>query len=178
VWQCTLPVVPQTPPFFSLNPKDGNACVNNCPRHSAIQISLQRQSRKSALPMLPTPIDADRLSIVPKTFYSTADSNNVRNHFLLLSDTQFMASIISHNPFLTKKSYIYLALSDIYFSIIIDHCKNGFYLNRKSGKKCYILWLYLSPFLIVVSFLPICLILGSLKLLRFIMCIRSKFVEG
>lgn len=51
MWQSTLPVVPQTPPFFSLNPKDGNACVNNFPRHFAIQISLQRRSRKSALPI-------------------------------------------------------------------------------------------------------------------------------
>ncbi|KEH41379.1 transmembrane protein, putative [Medicago truncatula] len=125
MWQSTLPVVPQTPPFFSLNPKDGNACVNNFPRHFAIQISLQRRSH--------------RLSIVSKTFRSTADSDIVWNHFLLLSDTQFMASI-SHNRFLTKKA-IYLALSYIHFSIIIDHAFLVFNMIAAQEFKNYLVML-------------------------------------
>ncbi|KEH23871.1 putative phloem protein [Medicago truncatula] len=44
----------------------------------------------------------------------------------------------SHSPFLTKKA-LYLALSHAHHPIIIDHGTKGFYLDRKSGKKCYIL---------------------------------------
>jgi len=85
-----------------------------------------------------TPVDAGRLSLVSKTFHSAAKFDDVWNRFLLLSAPQFMASIISHNPLLTKKA-IYLALSDRHHPIIINHGKIGFYLDRKSGKKCCIL---------------------------------------
>lgn len=85
-----------------------------------------------------TPVDAGRLSLVCKTFHSAANFDDVWNRFLLFSAPQFMASIISHNPLLTKKA-IYLALSDRGSPIIINHGKIGFYLDRKSGKKCCIL---------------------------------------
>ena len=85
-----------------------------------------------------TPVDAGRLSLVSKTFHSAANFDDVWNRFLLLSSPQFMASIIAHNPLLTKKA-IYLALSDRHRPIIISHGKIGFYLDRKSGKKCCIL---------------------------------------
>jgi hypothetical protein len=45
---------------------------------------------------------------------------------------------MSHSPFLTKKA-LYLALSDAHRPIIIVPGTKGFYLDRKSGKKCYIL---------------------------------------
>jgi len=85
-----------------------------------------------------TPVDAGRLSVVSKTFCSSADSDEVWTRFLLLSSPEVMAYIISHNPSLTKK-VLYLALSDVHRPIIIDHGRMGFYLDRKSGKKCYIL---------------------------------------
>jgi len=85
-----------------------------------------------------TPVDVGRLSVVSKTFRSAVDSDEVWTRFLLLSSPEFMASIISHNPSLTKKA-LYLALFDAHRPIIIDHGRKGFYLDRKSGKKCYIL---------------------------------------
>ncbi|KEH43703.1 putative phloem protein [Medicago truncatula] len=83
-----------------------------------------------------TPVDAGRLSVVSKTFLSAADSDAVWNHFLP-SDVN---SIISQSPSLANapsKKALYLTLSDR--PIIIDDAKKSFQLDRKSGKKCYML---------------------------------------
>ncbi|CAL5208344.1 unnamed protein product [Lathyrus oleraceus] len=86
-----------------------------------------------------TPVDAGKLSLVSKTIHSASDSDAVWNAFLP-PNSNFMDSIISHSPSLanlpTKKS-LYLALSDR--PIIIDNGRKSFQLNRKSGKKCYML---------------------------------------
>ncbi|XP_045809077.1 putative F-box protein PP2-B12 [Trifolium pratense] len=86
-----------------------------------------------------TPLDACRFSLISKTFRSAADSDAVWNRFLP-SDSNFIDSIISQSPSLanipTKKA-LYLALSDR--PIIIDSGKKSFQLDRKSGKKCYML---------------------------------------
>nr|AFK39520.1 unknown [Lotus japonicus] len=83
-----------------------------------------------------TPVDAARLAVVSKTFYSAADSDAVWNHFLP-SDYH---SIVSQSPSLANapsNKALYLALSDR--PVIIDHGKKSFQLDRKSGKKCYML---------------------------------------
>ncbi|XP_058744406.1 F-box protein PP2-B10-like [Vicia villosa] len=84
-----------------------------------------------------TPVDAGKLSVVSKSFRSASYSDAVWNAFLP-SDSNFIDSIISHSPSLanlpTKKS-LYLALSDR----PIDNARKSFQLNRKSGKKCYML---------------------------------------
>ncbi|GAU20606.1 hypothetical protein TSUD_33420 [Trifolium subterraneum] len=86
-----------------------------------------------------TPLDAGRLSLISKTFRSAADSDAVWDQFLS-SDPTFIDSIISQSPFVanvpTKKA-LYLALSDR--PIIIDDGKKSFQLDRKSGKKCFML---------------------------------------
>ncbi|WJX12803.1 hypothetical protein P8452_03258 [Trifolium repens] len=86
-----------------------------------------------------TPLDAGRLSILSKTFRSAADSDAVWNQFLP-SDPNFIDSVISNSPSLanipTKKA-LYLALSDR--PVIIDDGKKSFQLDRKSGKKCFML---------------------------------------
>ncbi|XP_057443505.1 putative F-box protein PP2-B12 [Lotus japonicus] len=82
-----------------------------------------------------TPLDVARNSIVSKIFCSAADSDSIWNNFLP-SDFH---SIISQSPFLANapKKTIYLALSD--HPIIIDQGKKSFQLDRKTGKKCYML---------------------------------------
>ncbi|KAK2402540.1 putative F-box protein PP2-B12 [Trifolium repens] len=83
-----------------------------------------------------TPLDAGRLSLVSKNFLSAAESDAVWNQFLPSDYSHF----ILHSPLLanipTKKA-LYLALSDR--PIIIDNCKKSFQLDRKSGKRCYML---------------------------------------
>ncbi|XP_057447213.1 putative F-box protein PP2-B12 [Lotus japonicus] len=83
-----------------------------------------------------TPLDVARLSSVSKIFRSAADSNKVWDHFLP-SDYH---SIISQSPSLANapsKKALYLALSDC--PIIIDQGKKSFQLDRKNGKKSYML---------------------------------------
>ncbi|XP_057425691.1 putative F-box protein PP2-B12 [Lotus japonicus] len=83
-----------------------------------------------------TPLDVARISVISKIFCSAADSDTIWDHFLP-SDYR---SIISMSPSLTNapsKKALYLALSD--HPIIIDQGKKSFQLDRKSGKKCYML---------------------------------------
>nr|AFK34389.1 unknown [Medicago truncatula] len=83
-----------------------------------------------------TPVDACRLSFISKNFLSASDSDAVWNRFLP-SD---ISSIISQFPSLSNiptKKDLYIALSDR--PIIIDNGKKSFQLERKSGKKCYML---------------------------------------
>ncbi|XP_057443260.1 F-box protein PP2-B11-like [Lotus japonicus] len=83
-----------------------------------------------------TPKDACRLSLVSKTFCSAADSDTVWDRFLP-SDSH---SIVSEFPSLANapsKKALYLALSDD--PVIIDEGKKSFQLDRKNGKKRYML---------------------------------------
>ncbi|KAK7356769.1 hypothetical protein VNO80_16045 [Phaseolus coccineus] len=82
-----------------------------------------------------TPIDACRLSLVSKLFRSAADSDAVWERFLP-SDYH---SIISQSllPNYPSKKALYLALSD--HPVILDQGKKSFQMEKKSGKKCYML---------------------------------------
>ncbi|KAK7356767.1 hypothetical protein VNO80_16043 [Phaseolus coccineus] len=82
-----------------------------------------------------TPMDACRLSLVSKLFHSAADSDAVWERFLS-SDYH---SIISQSllPNYPSKKALYLALSD--HPVILDEGKMSFQLEKKSGKKCYML---------------------------------------
>ncbi|AES61128.1 putative phloem protein [Medicago truncatula] len=83
-----------------------------------------------------TPIDVGRFSVLSKIFRFAADSDDVWNHFLP-SD---ISSILSQSPALSNiptKKALYHALSDR--PIIINHGQKSFQLERKSGKKCYML---------------------------------------
>lgn len=86
-----------------------------------------------------TPVDAGKLSLISKTFHSAANSDDVWDRFLP-PHSPFIDSIILQSPSLVKvptKKDLYLALSDR--PMIIDHGKKSFQLERKSGKKCYML---------------------------------------
>ncbi|KAG4997642.1 hypothetical protein AAZX31_10G160100 [Glycine max] len=83
-----------------------------------------------------TPADVCRFSVVSKIFRSAAESDAVWKRFLP-SDYH---SIISQSPSplnYPSKKELYLALSDR--PIIIDQGKKSFQLEKKSGKKCYML---------------------------------------
>ncbi|XP_057443504.1 F-box protein PP2-B11-like [Lotus japonicus] len=83
-----------------------------------------------------TPLDVARNSVVSKIFCSAAESDTIWNHFLP-SDYH---SIICQSPSLANapsKKALYLALSDN--PVIIDQGKKSIQLDRKTGKKCYML---------------------------------------
>ncbi|MED6221938.1 hypothetical protein PIB30_059563 [Stylosanthes scabra] len=87
-----------------------------------------------------TPKDACRLSAVSKIFKSAAESDFVWCRFLpsdvvsLVSQSDSQSSFITHS---TSKKSLYLALSDR--PILINQGKMSFQLEKKSGKKCYML---------------------------------------
>ncbi|KAK7269090.1 hypothetical protein RIF29_21806 [Crotalaria pallida] len=87
-----------------------------------------------------TPEDACRLSLVSKTFYSASLSDAVWGSFLphdylsIISRSDSGSSLLSNSPSLKS---LYLALSDR--PIIIDNATKSFQLDRKSGKKCFML---------------------------------------
>ncbi|KAL1367830.1 hypothetical protein HN51_021943 [Arachis hypogaea] len=87
-----------------------------------------------------TPKDACRLCAVSKLFKSAADSDYVWGRFLpsdvvsLVSHSQSHSSLITLS---TSNKSLYLALSDS--PIVIDQGKMSFQLDKKSGKKCYML---------------------------------------
>ncbi|XP_027366491.1 putative F-box protein PP2-B12 [Abrus precatorius] len=83
-----------------------------------------------------TPLDACRLSLVSKIFRAAADSDAVWDRFLP-SDYRTIISQSSFVPNNPSKKVLYLALSDN--PIIIDQGKKSFQLDKKSGKKCYML---------------------------------------
>ncbi|GAU35452.1 hypothetical protein TSUD_364080 [Trifolium subterraneum] len=86
-----------------------------------------------------TPLDVGRLSLVSTTFNSAAKFNDVWNRFLP-SDPHLISSTISQCPSLANnpsKKALFLAMSDS--PIIIDNGRKSFQLERKSGKKCYML---------------------------------------
>ncbi|KAI4318138.1 hypothetical protein L6164_025944 [Bauhinia variegata] len=86
-----------------------------------------------------TPQDACRLSLVSKIFRSAAASDTVWERFVP-SD---YGSLVSQSPSSTSllasssKKNLYFTLSDN--PIIIDDGKKSFQLDRRSGKKCYML---------------------------------------
>ncbi|KAK7269089.1 hypothetical protein RIF29_21805 [Crotalaria pallida] len=89
---------------------------------------------------LTTPEDTCRLSLVSKTFYSAAQYDAVWATFLphdyssIISRSDSGSSLLSNSPSLKS---LYLALSDR--PILIDNATKSFQLEKKSGKKCYML---------------------------------------
>ncbi|MED6174996.1 hypothetical protein PIB30_074297 [Stylosanthes scabra] len=87
-----------------------------------------------------TPKDACRLSAVSKIFKSAAESDFVWCRFLPSDVVSLVSQSASHSSVITlstsKKSF-YLALSDR--PILIGQGKMSFQLEKKSGKKCYML---------------------------------------
>ncbi|XP_047159429.1 F-box protein PP2-B10-like [Vigna umbellata] len=82
-----------------------------------------------------TPVDACRFSLVSKLFNSAAGSDAVWECFLP-SDYLSIISECSLPNYPSKKA-LYLALAD--HPVIIDEGKKSFQLEKKSGKKCYML---------------------------------------
>ncbi|XP_057444667.1 F-box protein PP2-B11-like [Lotus japonicus] len=91
-----------------------------------------------------TPVDVARNSVVSKIFCSAAESDTIWNHFLHSDYHSIVPQSLSLANAPSKKA-LYLALSD--HPIIIDQGKKvntlinliSFQLDRKSGKKCYML---------------------------------------
>ncbi|XP_057451786.1 F-box protein PP2-B11-like [Lotus japonicus] len=83
-----------------------------------------------------TPLDVARISVVSKILCSITNSDTIWNHFLPSDYHSIIPQSLSLGNAPSKKS-IYLALSD--HPIIIDQGKKSFQLDRKSGKKCYML---------------------------------------
>ncbi|OIV90758.1 hypothetical protein TanjilG_15491 [Lupinus angustifolius] len=87
-----------------------------------------------------TPLDTCILSLVSRTFYFASQSDAVWASFLPSDYPSIFSRSISHSSFLAtspSNKSIYLALSQR--PIIIDHATKSFHLERKSGKKCYML---------------------------------------
>ncbi|KAM3730762.1 hypothetical protein ACB098_12G110600 [Castanea mollissima] len=88
---------------------------------------------------LTSPKDACRVCAVSPIFRAAAESNAVWERFLP-SDYQAIiarSSSSSESLNLCSKKQIYLSLSDN--PILIDDSKKSFFLDKSSGKKCYLL---------------------------------------
>ncbi|XP_057418867.1 putative F-box protein PP2-B12 [Lotus japonicus] len=83
-----------------------------------------------------TPLDVARISVVSKNFCSVIDSDTIWDHFLPSDYRSIISQSFSMDSVPSKKA-LYLAFSD--HPIIIDQGKKSFQLDRKSGKKCYML---------------------------------------
>ncbi|KAE9589662.1 hypothetical protein Lal_00000543 [Lupinus albus] len=87
-----------------------------------------------------TPIDTCKLSLVSTTFYSASLSDSVWNTFLPNDYTNIISRSLSHTSLFSNsssKKSIFQALSKR--PIMIDNSTKSFQLDRKSGKKCYML---------------------------------------
>ncbi|XP_057450697.1 putative F-box protein PP2-B12 [Lotus japonicus] len=83
-----------------------------------------------------TPVDAARLSLVSKIFRSAADSDAVWDRFLPSDSHSIVSQSLSRANASSKKRF-YLDLSD--HPVVIDNGKKSFQLDKKSGKKCFML---------------------------------------
>ncbi|MED6149078.1 hypothetical protein PIB30_059077 [Stylosanthes scabra] len=89
---------------------------------------------------LTTPLDAMRHSLISRTFYSASESDSVWEHFLpsdlesIISDSHQFSSLIAAYP---SKKALYLHLSDQ--PLLIDHGRKSFQLEKRTGKKCYMI---------------------------------------
>ncbi|CAK7354004.1 unnamed protein product [Dovyalis caffra] len=87
-----------------------------------------------------SPRDACRLSVVSSLFKSAEESNAVWERFLphdyqsIISKSDSSSTLLAS---LSSKKDLYLRLCEK--PIIIDHGKKSFSLEKKSGKKCYML---------------------------------------
>lgn len=87
---------------------------------------------------LTSPKDACRLSLVGNTFRWAADSDAVWENFLPMDYKDIISRAASYvNPHPKSKKQVYFWLSD--HPLIIDHGTKSFSLEKRSGKKCYML---------------------------------------
>ncbi|MED6172327.1 hypothetical protein PIB30_049054 [Stylosanthes scabra] len=89
---------------------------------------------------LTTPHDACRLSLISRTFYSSAQSDSVWERFLpsdlesIISDSHQYSSLIASCP---SKKALYLHLSD--HPLLVDQGRKSFQLDKRTGKKLYMI---------------------------------------
>ncbi|XP_019180198.1 PREDICTED: F-box protein At2g02240-like [Ipomoea nil] len=83
-----------------------------------------------------SPVDASVFSVISKRFKTTSESDTVWNKFLPSDIQQILSRSSSSIPlvFPTKKD-LYLSLSDS--PILLDGGKLSFWLEKKTGKKCF-----------------------------------------
>ncbi|KAL2530915.1 F-box protein [Forsythia ovata] len=90
----------------------------------------------SAILSLTSPMDTSRFSIISHAFKSATDSDNVWETFLPPDYQQIISTSVSPVLYATKK-HLYFTL---FHSPILLHGGNiSFSLDRRSGKKCYML---------------------------------------
>ncbi|XP_065637184.1 F-box protein PP2-B10 isoform X1 [Quercus suber] len=101
-------------------------------------ISVLPEGCISDIVSLTSPKDACRVCAVSHIFRAAAESNAVWERFLP-SDYQAIIARSSSSDILnlSSKKKIYLSLSDN--PILIDDSKKSFFLDKSSGKKCYLL---------------------------------------
>ncbi|KAK9993797.1 hypothetical protein SO802_023500 [Lithocarpus litseifolius] len=107
--------------------------------HFVADISVLPEGCISNIVSLTCPKDACRACAVSPIFRAAAESNAVWERFLP-SDYQAIiarSSSSSESLNLSSKKQIYLSLSDK--PILIDDSKKSFFLDKSSGKKCYLL---------------------------------------
>ncbi|XP_050254506.1 F-box protein PP2-B10-like isoform X15 [Quercus robur] len=107
--------------------------------HCVAEISVLPEGCISDIVSLTTPKDACTACAVSPIFRAAAESNAVWERFLP-SDYQAIiarssSSLDSLN--FSSKKHLYLSLSDN--PILIDDSKKSFFLDKLSGKKCYLL---------------------------------------
>nr|XP_023923943.1 F-box protein PP2-B10-like isoform X2 [Quercus suber]XP_023923944.1 F-box protein PP2-B10-like isoform X3 [Quercus suber] len=111
---------------------------NGPPCACGVDISVLPEGCISDIVALTTPMDACRACAVSSIFRAAAESNAVWERFLP-SDYQAIIAQSSSSDSLnfSSKKQLYLSLSDN--PILIDDNKKSFFLDKLSGKKCYLL---------------------------------------
>ncbi|XP_050254508.1 F-box protein PP2-B10-like [Quercus robur] len=112
---------------------------NGPPCACGVDISVLPEGCISDIVALTTPKDACRSCAVSSIFRAAAESNAVWESFLPSDYQAIIAQSSSSSDFLnlSSKKQLYLSLSDN--PILIDGNKKSFFLDKLSGKKCYLL---------------------------------------
>ncbi|GLT87642.1 hypothetical protein SLE2022_057150 [Rubroshorea leprosula] len=82
---------------------------------------------------LTSPLDANRSSLVSKSFNSAAGSDGFWVKFL---PTDYQ-NLVPASQSISSLKFLYLSLCD--YSVLIEDGKKSFSLDKRSGKKCYML---------------------------------------
>ncbi|PSR98854.1 F-box protein [Actinidia chinensis var. chinensis] len=86
---------------------------------------------------LTSPQEACRVSMVGSTFRSAAESDAVWEKFLPRDYDDIVARAVAPPPRFDSKKQLYLWLSD--HPLIIDNATKSFWLEKRSGRRCYML---------------------------------------
>ncbi|XP_019180197.1 PREDICTED: F-box protein At2g02240-like [Ipomoea nil] len=82
-----------------------------------------------------SPVDASVFSVISKRFKTTSESDTVWNKLLPSDIQQILSRSSSSIPVFPTKKDLYLSLSDS--PILLDGGKLSFWLEKKTGKKCF-----------------------------------------